>query len=287
MVKRMKEVYLYGAGNIGRDIYGKIKNTCNVKGYLDSDPAKWGKTLDGVPIVGGIDSIPELQYDEIIITITTERDAVRNVLLGAGAPVDKINTEYVNTYIGARLNFIQDLSEVYKNDAEGFAVAEGGVFQGDFAKAINSNFPDATLYLFDTFEGFDVQDTFKENERGYSDSKSGRFSNTSIELVMSKLPHPRKVVIRRGYFPKTTKGLEEERFFFVNLDFDLYQPTLEGLRLFYPRLSNRGVILVHDFFTQTFHGVARAIEDFEKEVGHCLIKLPIGDHCSIALVKTE
>lgn len=92
--------------------------------------------------------------------------------------------------------------------------------------------------------------------------------------------------IRKGYFPETTKGLESEKFFFVNLDFDLYKPTLDGLRFFYPRLHERGLILIHDFFTQTFYGVSQAVEDFEKEIGYELKKLPIGDRCSIAIIKT-
>lgn len=38
------------------------------------------------------------------------------------------------------------------------AVAEFGVFKGDFATLINRSFPDRKLYLYDSFEGF------KENE---------------------------------------------------------------------------------------------------------------------------
>ena len=40
--------------------------------------------------------------------------------------------------------------------------AEAGVFEGDFAKWINQYFPDRKLYLFDTFEGFDMRDIEKE-----------------------------------------------------------------------------------------------------------------------------
>ena len=34
------------------------------------------------------------------------------------------------------------------------AAAELGVYKGDFAAEINKAFPDRTLYLLDTFEGF-------------------------------------------------------------------------------------------------------------------------------------
>ena len=256
-----------------------------MKGYLDSDSSKWGSIVDGIPIIGGANSILDSDYDEIIIAITTEGDAVRDILVRSGVQASKVNMQYVNIYIQSRLNFLQDFAKIYEDDVSGYSVAEGGVFQGDFARAINYCFPNNTLYLFDTFEGFNTKDTSEEKYKGYSNAKSGRFSNTSEELVVSKLPYPDKVIMRRGYFPDTASGLEDLKFFFVNLDFDLYQPTLEGLRFFYPRLSSKGVILIHDFFTQIFHGVPQAIKDFEEEIGHKLVKLPIGDHCSLAIMK--
>lgn len=72
---------------------------------------------------------------------------------------------------------------------------------------------------------------------------------------------------------------------FVSLDFDLYNPTLEGLRFFYPRMLKHGVILVDDYFLPGYLGIPNAINDFEKEIGEQLVKLPIGDHCGIAIVK--
>lgn len=283
----MKEVYIYGAGNIGKDILHRIRDVCKVKGFIDSNSAIWDTVVDGVSVSGGPDTVPDLKYDEIIIAITTERDAVRETLIQKNVPIEKINTEYVNTYIESRLSFLRDFASINIDEAKGVSVAEGGVFRGDFAKAINTYFPHSKLFLFDTFEGFKTEDTDVEISKGYSTSKPGRFSDTSENLVVSKLPHPENVIIKKGYFPETTKGLENEKFFFVNLDFDLYQPTLEGLRFFYPRLSNKGVILIHDYFTQTFHGISQAIKDFEKELGYELVKLPIGDHCSIAIVKTD
>jgi len=212
-------------------------------------------------------------------------DAIRNSLLEGGVPSKKINTGYGIMQIEVRSKFLRDFANVRINDIKDYAVAEGGVFQGEFAKVINECFPDSTIYLFDTFEGFNPQNVDADRTRGYSDVKVNRFSNTSVDLVMSKLPHPEKAIIRKGFFPETAKGLEDQKFFFVNLDFDLYQPILEGLRFFYPRLSGGGVLLIHDYFTPEFFGVAQAIKDFEEEIGHELVKLPIGDHCSLAIMR--
>ena len=48
-------------------------------------------------------------------------------------------------------------------------MAELGVYRGEFAKEINKVFPDRTLYLFDTFEGFAEQDCDTEVKKGYAE----------------------------------------------------------------------------------------------------------------------
>ena len=47
-------------------------------------------------------------------------------------------------------------------------------------------------------------------------------------------------------FPVTLEGLED-RFAFVSLDVDLYQPTAAGLKYFYPRLVNGGCTLIQGY----------------------------------------
>lgn len=46
-----------------------------------------------------------------------------------------------------------------------------------------------------------------------------------------------------------------------------------------------GVILIHDYFNPGYLGVSKAVQDYEKEIGVSLYKLPIGDNCSIAILK--
>jgi hypothetical protein len=45
------------------------------------------------------------------------------------------------------------------------------------------------------------------------------------------------------------------------------------------------VILLHDYSHPQLPGVKRAVADFEKELGHAVPKIPIGDFCSLAIVK--
>jgi O-methyltransferase len=153
------------------------------------------------------------------------------------------------------------------------AVAEVGVYRGEFAAVLNCLFSDRTLYLFDTFEGFSENDLLDGEERNHSQASVGDFENTNVEFVMSRMAHPEKVVVQKGYFPATTKGLEE-RFALVSLDVDLYKPTLAGLEYFYSRLSAGGCIFIHDYNSRRYKGVRKAVDEFTEANGIPLVQLP-------------
>ena len=149
--------------------------------------------------------------------------------------------------------------EIYRYDIEG-STAELGVYRGDFAKMINHYFPDRKLYLFDTFEGFDTRDAEQEKAKNFSDA-SQDWSGTSEELVLGKMEHKDNCIIRKGWFPNTAEGIDD-KFCFVSLDADLYQPILAGLEFFYPRLVHGGVIMIHDFNNEEYNGVRQAVKEF-------------------------
>ncbi len=72
---------------------------------------------------------------------------------------------------------------------------------------------------------------------------------------------------------------------FVNLDMDLYTPILSGLRFFWNKMVPGGGIMIHDYFHSELPGVKKALHDFEAELGQTLAKTPIGDGCSIFIIK--
>jgi len=160
-------------------------------------------------------------------------------------------------------------NEIYASGVEG-ATAELGVFRGDFAQYINQLFPDRKLYLFDTFTGFDERDLEEEHVRGYNATRNERFATQgSIDSVMSKMKYPDNCIARIGYFPETSAGLEDERYCFVSIDVDLYQPIYQGLTYFYPRLSKGGFIFIHDYHKVIFKGCKEAVKQFcaENNIG--------------------
>ena len=165
--------------------------------------------------------------------------------------------------------------EVYQQKIEG-AIAEVGVFRGINASVMNHFFPDRRLYLFDTFEGFDPRDLEADKRLGFDTSKYPRrtYTNTKTELVMSRMFHKENVTIRKGWFPDSVTGLEDETFCYAFLDANLYQPIYNGLHWFYPRLANGGFIVVDLYNWDEYPGTRKAVCDFSREVGISYIPIP-------------
>ena len=277
------KVLIYGVGLTGRQIYKNIKNDVQVIGFLDGNPEKKGQTVaDGLLCFGGAESLSDINYDRIYIGSLFWED-IRKTLLDSGVSEDKIVIDLPEDPISdIRNTWLASYAKLHKGTKA--SVAEGGVFRGEFAKFINKACPDSKLYLFDTFEGFDSRDVEYESKNYSFGLNAHEFSNTSIDLVMSKMEHPENVILRKGFFPETAAGIDD-RFLFVHLDFDLYLPILEGLRFFYPKMIEGSVILIHDYYNIGLPGVKDAIEDYEKEIGRTIYKLPIGEDQSIALIK--
>lgn len=222
-------------------------------------------------------------YDVIVLTSAPGRDSIIKQLCGYGIAENRIITSFIDQPLESRRIFLKNLSMLMKDLDREASVAEAGVFQGDFAKYMNQYFPDRKLYLFDTFEGFDEKDVALEESNDYSSAQTSDYNNTSQELVRQKMQYPEQCIFKAGYFPETATKVEE-RFCFVNLDLDLYQPTLEGLLWFENRMVKGSVILIHDYFADNFRGVRHAVDEYmsnrKKEELHLM---PIGDGISIAV----
>lgn len=169
--------------------------------------------------------------------------------------------------------------EIYSKQLEG-STAEVGVYRGDFASLINKAFPDRNLYLFDTFSGFNEKDISIEKKEEYSSGEQD-FSKTSVELVLGKMKYQENCIIRKGFFPDTANGIDED-FVFVSLDADLYQPIYQGLNFFFPKLAKGGYIFIHDYNNYEYSGAKNAVHKFcrEQDIG-CF---PLSDVCGSAVI---
>lgn len=279
----MATAVCFGAAGGGKRLYKKISEKYEVTAFVDNNEDTWGTELFGI-LVCAPDRLNEMEYDWIIITSAPGLTSICRQCSRMGIPEAKIITAYVEAPLESRRIFLKNIAGMPEFEALPGECAEAGVFEGDFARYINEYFPDRTLRLFDTFEGFDERDI--EKEKGLSAAKAGEYGNTSEQKVMEKMPFPRQVVVHKGYFPQTANGLDN-KFCFVNLDLDLYEPTYQALLFFGDRMVHGGIILVHDYFAENFRGPREAVDRFVREQnttgGIVLSKFPIGDGISIML----
>ena len=158
-----------------------------------------------------------------------------------------------------------------RNNVKG-SFAELGVYKGVTANMLYEMDRSRTLHLFDTFGGFHDADLAMESDKG-GKYNTAEFSDTSVAAVKAYINGGDALVFHEGHFPETAKGLEQETFALVNIDADLYVPTIEGLRFFYPRLAPGGVIFVHDY-NHNWAGARKAIDEFAKTIPEGIVELP-------------
>lgn len=278
----MNTAVIYGATGTGKHVYEEVRTKFEVQYFVDRDPKLVGTLIETLEVKSR-EKILETKPDVVIMGILTGYEDAVKYLVDKGFPEEKIICKYIDLHSRARRDCLEKIAIILDEKNCGGAVAELGVYKGDFAKVINEVFPDRKLYLFDTFDGFPEQDMDYEIANNLLLNKVGKLADTSVEYVLGRMPHPENCIIRQGYFPDTAVGLEEGQYAFVNIDVDLYKPILAGLEYFWPRMVKGGYIFVHDYFSFSYAGTRKAINEFAEKyhVGFT----PIGDTLSVAFVK--
>lgn len=176
-------------------------------------------------------------------------------------------------------------NEIIEHNVMG-SVAELGVFRGTFASLINEKFADRTFYLFDTFTGFDENESESEKVRGHSNDEFVEVhKQTSLEIVLSHLPYKERCYIYKGFFPDiVTEEIRQLDFAFVSIDVDFEESIYEGIKFFYERLTQNGVIFIHDYNSQYLHGVKNAVERYERDFDLRLKKVPLADRAGTLVI---
>lgn len=158
------------------------------------------------------------------------------------------------------------------------AMAECGCFDGTSAFFLAQENPDVPLHLFDSFEGLSVPDErdlpLKENERAW---QKGDLS-ISEKVARDRLKDFQNVHFHKGWIPDKFPAVNNETFRLVHIDVDLYQPTMDSLKFFYPRLNLSGIIVLDDYGFTTCPGAYKAVEAFlsENKLPQHLIMLTTG-----------
>lgn len=180
----------------------------------------------------------------------------------------------VHDYVRIK-SFELAVKEIRKRKVRG-SVAEVGVFRGEFAQYINAAFPDKKCYLFDTFEGFQINEALQEMKSGHcTEAFVQAYKQTDVGIVLQKMKYLETIIIKQGFFPESLNGLED-MFAFVSIDVDFEDSIYEGLKYFYPRMEKGGYIFVHDY-NSSLLGVEKAVDRYEEELGEMLYKMPLCD----------
>jgi len=284
-----KRIAIFGAGQAGMMVRTWLPAMQELLCYIDNNKEKQGKMLDGLPVLS-LEEALQLHPEEIILAILNAEaeQLIRKQIEAAGFSGDCIRLGSLRAIQDVRLSALRlHAREIEARKIPG-DVAELGVYQGAFAAEINRLFPERRLWLFDTFEGFHARDLAIEAARTGVKTQRRSFADTTMELVRSRLPHPEMARFVQGYFPESLEGLNLNNpcFALVSLDPDLYEPTLEGLRYFYPRLAPGGRILIHDYTSCQFEGVKMAVDEYCRAEG--LFVVPLMDlHGTAVLVKSN
>ena len=280
----MKTVVLFGAGQFGAMISRLMGTEYRISCFADNYEGKWGTTLAGIPVVSPRESLLEAPDCFCLCVMDEERAGQMEAqirALGFDGPI--LRPDALKTF-DARAATMRLLAEQIHEENIPGDVAELGVFRGDFAVLINAAFPDRTIHLFDTFEGFPARDVELEQTQNLSRAKTGDFSETAQDIVEKRLPCREQAVFHKGYFPETFRSCMEKTFAFVSVDADLYAPTAAALPLFFDRLAPGGVLLIHDVNSTQFSGAGKAVREFCTERG--LLPMPVCDlHGSVVLRK--
>jgi hypothetical protein len=95
--------------------------------------------------------------------------------------------------------------------------------------------------------------------------KTTLFADTSLESVQEKIANrglAGNVELRQGLFSQTLPALEERKYHFVNIDCDLYEPHLECLEYFYPRMMTGGIVFFDDYHSVDYPMAKQAVDEF-------------------------
>ena len=164
--------------------------------------------------------------------------------------------------------------------------AEAGVFRGlssylicQYLRREISSYNGETHHMIDSFEGLS-KPVEEDGEFPMKRHVEGAFTHTSLEVARETLQDFKGVNIHQGWIPRVFENLPEQKYRFVHIDLDVYEPTLASFRYFYPRMSPGGIMLCDDFGPWANHnwpGCIRAVNEFANESGQVYALLNSGN----------
>ena len=149
------------------------------------------------------------------------------------------------------------------------------------SKLIKAKKKKINFHIFDSFEG--LSDSTKEDERYHLINKTKkdkikRYFQSNEQFVRNYVLKKFKFVSTyKGWIPKKFDKVKNKKFSLIHIDVDLFKPTYDSLRFFYPKLCKGGVILCDDYNVTGFPGAKNAWDKFFKNKKYSFFfKNPLG-----------
>lgn len=158
-------------------------------------------------------------------------------------------------------------------------VAECGTRNGKSALFMLEVLPaDRKMFLFDSFEGLsDPTPGIDPLDSAIKPGQTKRvFHNEDLDGVYRRFSSFDNAQIMKGWIPERFPDVAAERFCFVHVDVDLYQPTKDSLEFFYDRLSQHGILVCDDYGSSAYPGSRQAMDEFFASRSETPIELPQG-----------
>ena len=132
-------------------------------------------------------------------------------------------------------------------------------------------------FLIDSFEGLsDFLDEDKSLNPDIIQNKKGDLK-ANIEDVKVLFNQFKNVNIIKGWIPKVFESLDEKnKYKFVHIDVDLYQPTFDTLNYIYDKVVKGGIIITDDYHSSLFPGNQKAWKKYFNSKNIRSISLPSG-----------
>lgn len=131
----LKNLIMRGGGN-------------NILFFIDNNSIKYNQEInisidnkDFTFLIKHPQEVLHTQFDKIFIATMTGCESCLKQLSSYGVDMAKVDSNYVMVKIQARINFLKSFAKECKDKGIVGNVAEVGVFQGEFAKKINTYFP--------------------------------------------------------------------------------------------------------------------------------------------------
>lgn len=308
---------IYGAGSFAERITEKL-TVNNVECYIDSNPLKAGEYFLGKPVYG-LEYLSNLEdkkdkkiyiastfYYEILCELEKigfiDGENIFNALSLISPKEVKeffkidmdVEDEFIDIYIKCKpytmtnwprmYSLYQSVKYIVNNKIPGSFV-ECGVWRGGSARVIMEtlnklNVSDRDLYLYDTYEGFDVLDIVDEDvdykgKKAIEEAEEEDLVNSDVwkdgELNkvkhnLSKANYPvSKTHFIKGKVEDTIPATMPTSISILRLDTDLYVSTKHEMIHLYPILEKKGILIIDDY--GHWGGAKKAVDEYLKQHG--------------------